>query len=308
MEEIHRRRIALLTALFEMRMHRPVNSTEEFALSLAIRDVTGEDHAATALLDPTLPAVYDRMRDPSPEMVTAMRIAGTDVGGGTSAGTAIQNLREHTREITDALATLLQGSLSGVFDGPTTVRLDFDAPMQTVDLSRIHARGDEDSIAMALSCVSSWAQAAIDVDGGRPRMVIRDEVWRQLRIPAMVRKVDSDLRLSRAMGTIQVLATHEMADFSSVGTADSAEVAIAKGLISKCAIRVLCQQDVGPLRDMRDTIGLTDSECDAIARWSGEGYLGYGLWKLGSAGGHIVKVGLSPLERQLFHTNERMAV
>ena len=139
-------------------------------------------------------------------------------------------------------------------------------------------------------------------------MVIRDEVWRQLRIPAMVRKVDSDLRLSRAQGTIQVLATHEIADFSTVGTGDSAEVAIAKSLISKCAIRVLCQQDVKPLREMRDTIGLTDSECDEIGRWSGEGFLGWGLWKVGSAGSHVVKVTLTDLERQLFHTNERMTV
>ena len=307
LDEIHRRRTALLIALFEMRLHRAVSTSEEFALSLAIRDITGQDAGTTHLIDPTLPAVYDRMRDPSPEMVQAMRIDGSHLGG-TDVAAATQNLRELTRPVTDALANLLHGSLAGVFDGPTTVELDFDGPMQTVDLSRIHARGDEDSIAMALSCVSSWAQAAIDVDGGRPRMVIRDEVWRQLRIPAMVRKVDSDLRLSRAQGTIQVLATHEIADFSTVGTGDSAEVAIAKSLISKCAIRVLCQQDVKPLREMRDTIGLTDSECDEIGRWSGEGFLGWGLWKVGSAGSHVVKVTLTDLERQLFHTNERMTV
>jgi hypothetical protein len=181
-------------------------------------------------------------------------------------------------------------------------------PMQTVDLSRIHARGDEDSIAMALSCVSSWAQAAIDVPGGPPRMVIRDEVWRQLRIPAMVRKVDADLRLSRKDGVIQVLATHELSDFESVGDAGSAEVQIAKSLISKCSIRILCQQDVEPLRRLRDTIGLTDTECDEIGRWSGEGFLGWGLWKIGSAGSHVVKVTLTATERELFHTNERMVV
>ena len=36
------------------------------------------------------------------------------------------------------------------------------------------------------------------------RFVVRDELWRAMGIPAM-RKLDADLRLSRAAGTIQVL-------------------------------------------------------------------------------------------------------
>ncbi len=74
---------------------------------------------------------------------------------------------------------------------------------------------------MTLACVSSWGQAAIDEPGGPVRLVVRDELWRAMRIPAMVRKVDSDLRLSRAQGTIQVLATHRLADFEAVGAAGS---------------------------------------------------------------------------------------
>ena len=81
--------------------------------------------------------------------------------------------------------------------------------------------GDE-TVAMILACVSSWAQAAVD-EPGPARMVVRDELWRFLRIPALVRKIDSDLRLSRAQGTIQVLATHRLADFETVGVAGAAE-------------------------------------------------------------------------------------
>ncbi len=94
--------------------------------------------------------------------------------------------------------------------------MDFDAYIQTVDLSRLDNRGD-DTVAMTLACVSSWGQAAIDAPGGPVRLVIRDELWRAMRIPAMVRKIDSDLRLSRAQGTIQLLASHRLADFEAVG-------------------------------------------------------------------------------------------
>jgi DNA-binding transcriptional LysR family regulator len=70
---------------------------------------------------------------------------------------------------------MVQGSLSGLFDGPTTVDMDFDAPIQTVDLSRLDGRGDE-TVAMTLACVSSWGQAAIDTPGGPVRAVVRDEL------------------------------------------------------------------------------------------------------------------------------------
>ena len=120
------------------------------------------------------------------------------------------------RPATDALGNMIHGWLSGLFYGPTTVRLDFAAPIQTVDLSQLNGRADE-TVAMALACVSSWGQAAIDEPGGPVRMVVRDELWRAMRVPAMIRKVDSDLRLSRAHGTIQVLATHRLADSSPPG-------------------------------------------------------------------------------------------
>jgi hypothetical protein len=129
--EIHRRRLTLLLALFEMRLHRRVTPTEEFALSLAIRDITGEVTGATTLVDPTLPQVWARLRDPSVDMVREMRIHGIDGAGpddSDASGGAVQELRERTRAITDALANLLGGSLAGVFDGPTSTRLDFDGP------------------------------------------------------------------------------------------------------------------------------------------------------------------------------------
>ena len=141
-------------------------------------------------------------------MARELRVPGHSTG----------ELREMIRPAADALGNMVRGSLSGLFDGPTTIQLDFAAPIQTVDLSRLNRRPDE-TVAMTLACVSSWGQAAVDEPGGPVRMVVRDELWRALRVPAMIRKVDSDLRLSRAQGTIQVLATHRLADFEAVGAA-----------------------------------------------------------------------------------------
>ncbi|MFG1878033.1 VirB4 family type IV secretion system protein [Sphaerisporangium sp. NPDC049003] len=296
LEEIHRRRITLLSSLLVMRLGGDLTPTEEAAVSLAIKHASGQATGATTLKDPTIPQVWQLLRDPLAEMATELRVRGQDVG----------ELREMIRRVTDALGNMVRDSLSGLFDGPTSVQLDFNAPIQTVDLSRINGRGDE-TVAMTLACVSSWGQAAIDEPGGPVRLVVRDELWRAMRVPAMIRKVDSDLRLSRAQGTIQVLATHRLADFEAVGPEGSQEVTIAKNLIASCDVRICLRQDTAPLAMTRDAIGLTDTECAHIASWSGE-QLGRAIWKIGRTASHVVQVVLTPSERRLYWTNERMAV
>jgi type IV secretory pathway VirB4 component len=296
LEEIHRRRITLLSSLLVMRLGRDLSPTEEAALSLAIRHASGEADGNTHLSDPTIPDVWALLRDPLTDMARELRVRDDDIG----------ELREMIRPVADALGNMVRGSLSGLFDGPTTVRPDFTAPIQTVDLSKIDGRGDE-TVAMTLACVSSWGQAAIDEVDGPVRLIIRDELWRAMRVPAMVRKLDSDLRLSRAQGTIQVLATHRLADFEAVGAAGSEEVSIATNLIASCDVRICLRQDTAPLAMTRDAIDLTDTECAHIASWSGE-QLGRAIWKIGRTSSHVVQTVLSPIERQLYWTNQRMAV
>ena len=62
------------------------------------------------------------LRDPLPEMADELRVRAADTG----------EMREMIRPATDALGNMVRGSLSGLFDGPTTVRPDFAAPIQTV--------------------------------------------------------------------------------------------------------------------------------------------------------------------------------
>jgi hypothetical protein len=76
-----------------------------------------------------------------------------------------------------------------------------------MDLSRLRCRGDQ-SMAVALTCLGSWSSLVTDLqDDGEIRIVVRDEVWRQMRLGLRaVQAVDSDLRLSRADKKIQILS------------------------------------------------------------------------------------------------------
>lgn len=302
--EIHRRRLVLLCSLAAMRLGRALSPTEEAAVSLAIHEASGQPEGwpgtdgagrvrgGARLVSPAIGQVWALLRDPSAAMARELRVRRDSV----------PLLREMIRPVTDALGGMVTGALAGLFDGPTTIRLDWDAPIQTVDLSRVSDRGD-DTVAMILACVSSWAQAALD-EPGPARMVVRDELWRSLRVPALVRKTDSDLRLSRALGTMQVLATHRLSDFEAVGAAGSAEAAIAAGLIASCDTRICLRQDTGPLNATREQIGLTDTECAHISSWTGR-QAGRAVWKIGRAASAVVQTVLTPAERGLFHTRRQ---
>ncbi|MFE5847480.1 type VI secretion protein [Streptomyces niveus] len=299
LQEIHRRRLTLLQALLELQLRRGLRPEETEFLDVAVREVTGELHSEYRLRMPTLPLVYDKLKDPTREMAQELRVRGDD----------IQLAREQMVSLRAALGGMITGHLGGLFDRETSIGLDWDAPIQSVDVSALEPYGDE-TVAMVLTCVSSWAQSAIDRPGGRPWLVVRDELWRQMRSggAAMVRKVDADLRLSRATGTIQLLATHRLSDFDAVGAAGSEAVAVARDLIASCETRIQLAQDTQPLALTREAIGLTDAECDLIGSW-GAGQRGRALWKVGRSGGsHAVQLVLSALEETLFGTDEKMVI
>jgi type IV secretory pathway VirB4 component len=113
--------------------------------------------------------------------------------------------------------------------------------------------------------------------------------------------------MSRNDGTIQVLATHRLSDFEAAGAAGSQEAAIASGLVASCDTRIVLRQDTGPLDDIREQIGLTDTECAHVASWSGR-QAGRAVWKIGRAHSAVVQLELTPIERELFWTSEKMAV
>ncbi|GHH25688.1 type VI secretion protein [Streptomyces rubradiris] len=299
LKEIHRRRLTLLKALLELQLRRNLRPQEEECLDVAVREVTGQLHGQTHLSVPTLPLVYDKLRDPTEAMARELRVRDGD----------IQLARERMESLRSALGGMITGHLGGLFDETTSIGLDWNAPIQSVDISALEQYGDE-TVAMVLTCVSSWAQSAIDRPGERPWIVVRDELWRQMRSggAAMVKKIDADLRLSRATGTIQLLATHRLSDFESVGAAGSEAVSIAKDLIASCETRIQLAQDTRPLAITREAIGLTDAECELIGSW-GAGQRGRALWKVGRGGGsHAVQLLLSSTEKTLFETDERMVL
>ena len=280
----------LLAALAETQGYPPT-VTDELVLSTVLRRLLGVADGSTRLSPVTIPDVVAQLADPDDELWRAARFAGR------------REFLDHTRSITDALCNLVVGPLAGLFDEPTNFTLDWDAPIQSMDLSLLRSRGDQ-AVAVALTCLGSWSSMSTDLQAdGEIRIVVRDEAWRQMRLGLRaVQAVDSDLRLSRAERKIQLLVMHKPSDLLSVGTAGSQEVAIAKDLLALCSTRILLGQSTRVADELATELALSPQELDVTNGWAME-RRGRALWKIENNPGFKIQTVLSATEQRVFDTN-----
>ncbi|WP_309111968.1 ATP-binding protein [Saccharothrix sp.] len=283
----------LLVALAEAQGYQPT-VTDEAVLSAMLRRLVGADDGYTDLRPVTIPDVQRELAQPDRGLWEATRFADR------------RQFLDTLRPITDALGNLVIGPLAGLFDQETNFTLDWDAPVQSMDLSLLRSRGDQ-AVAVALTCLGSWSSMVTDLqDDGEIRIVVRDEVWRQMRLGLRaVQAVDSDLRLSRAERKIQILVMHKPSDPLSVGAAGSQEVAIAKDLLALCSTRILFGQSTRVADELAADFALSEREQDATTGWAME-RTGRALWKIENNPGYKVQTVLSRTERQIFDTNAQL--
>ena len=265
----------VLTAIAETLLARNLRPGERVALDAAVHTVSR--HGV-----PQVGAVVAALCDPDP-------------GCSFADGTLLADRVADGREVAHGLRRLIRGDLAGMFDGPSTVDLDPDAPMVVVDLSALGS--DDTAVAVAMTCASAWLESALaghhtrtaHHTGSSPReradsavggrWVIYDEAWRLLRSPALIRRMQAQWKLSRAHGIANLLVLHRLSDLDAVGSGGSEERALAAGLLADCSTRVIYRQEPDQLSGIAAALGLTDTEralLPALPR-------GCGLWKLPGA-------------------------
>ena len=257
--------------------------------------LTGYAAGNTSLRETTIPQLWDLLRNPTEELVKACEY-----------GTTRQFLDE-TRLLRNALGELVTGTLAGLFDDHTNIEVDWRAPIQSFSLSRLDDLGDE-AVGIALLCLNSWGRGLREIaEPGDLRIVVRDEVWKQMRLGvAAVMSFDADLRLSRGMagrgGDIQFANCHKPSDLLSVGDAGSQAAMIAKDLLELADIKILGGQKPKVARELDSMLGLGPIAQDLVTGWAMQDK-GRALWCVGDAT-YKVQTVLHPLEKQLYYTNE----
>jgi hypothetical protein len=255
--------------------HVPFDPSSETAVAAVITTLTGYTSGADAMRPITIPQLWHALNNPTSELVTDCRYADR------------QHFLDQTRTVRDALGALVKGHLAGLFDAPTTIEVDWRAPIQSLSLSRLDPLGDE-AVGVALTCLNSWGRAMTQVnEPGDLRIIIRDECWKQMRLGVeAVKSLDADLRLSRTEGCVQAVIAHKPSDMYTVGDAGSQAVAIAKDLLHLCATKVLFGQDEQIGTELADLLGLAPMAEHIVTAWA-TAAKGRALWLAGS---HAAKV------------------
>ena len=286
---IFARWVVLLKALVGAR-GVPVTPADEAALTTVLSELSGWAGGGGLLKTVTIPQVHDTLSRPTEDLAAACRYA------------SVQQMIDETRQVTDALGALVRGALAGLFDAETNIGLDWSAPIQSLSLQRLDDLGDE-VVGVALACVNSWSRAQTDLRRpGEITIVVRDEVWRQMRLGiGAVQSLDADLRLSRNDGEIQILVAHKPSDLLSVGAAGSQEVAIARDMMALCDTKVMFAQDPTIAEELSVLAGLSEIARDWVSGWARQ-RTGRAVWMVGDRVFKVTTV-RTPLEIPLLDTN-----
>ncbi len=285
--EVRARRIGLMQALAETGLGRQLQPVERNAVYLALDRVSRSDASPNRRAVPLLPEVVEAMMKPTDQEARSIGLLDA------------HELAAASRDATLELRRLVVGDLAGLFDGPTTVPLDFTAPIQVVDTSRL--AGDDTAVALLMSCASAWMENAISDPGAGHRLVVYDEAWRMMRVPALVRRMQAHWKLSRAWGISNLAVIHRLSDLGAVGDEGSESVALARGLLADCSTRIVYAQETDQVDATAAALGLTDVEASLLPGLPA----GRGLWKVGRRS-FLVDHVFSEDEKQLIDTDGRM--
>jgi type IV secretory pathway VirB4 component len=283
--EVLARRNGLLASLAETALDRRLDPVERNALLVALTAASGterEEPNATLIL----PHIVDALMAPTEATAETLNM--------TSRELALES-----RNLALELRRLVFGDLAGLFDGPTTHPIDFTAPIQVLDTSRL--AGDDTAVALLMTCASAWMEAALASPGGGQRLVVYDEAWRMLRHLALVRRMQSQWKLSRALGVSNLAVVHRISDLGAVGASGSEAVALAQGLLADCSTRIVYAQESDQVDATATALGLTDVEAEQLIHLP----RGRGLWKVGRHSAIVDHI-LGDAEFSIVDTDARM--
>ena len=242
--------------------------------------------------EPTLPDVVDVLLHPTGEMADALAMD-------------VDEIANAVRPMAFALDQLCSGNLKGMFDGPTTPGLDLDAPLVVLNLRAV-LNTHTTALGILMTCATAWLQAQIEAETDErsaKRIVVVDEAWRILSSLGIGEWLQQSFKLSRGLGTQNIVVMHRLSDLRAAGAEGSREVRLAEGLLADAETKVVYAQPPDQLAQARELLGLTDTEAELLPHLR----RGWALWKVGQRS-FLVQHRLSSLEREIVDTDARMAV
>jgi hypothetical protein len=244
-------RQTLLMGLVGVVLRRDPTAIEETLLSCAVEHLDGLHDDATlvdlARLLGELPAELSNRREL--EYVDS------------------RDLSEARTQLRLGLGKLLDRSLRGMFDGPTTARIDWPSTGGVVlDLSAVF--GNSEALPLVQMAATSWLQTVMsDLSSqGRRGILVDDEVWATLASERAAKHVQARLKLCRLYGIWNLLVCHRLSDLRAQADDGTAANKIATGLLADIQTKVIFRQAPDQVADAKALLHLTDVQATLITR------------------------------------------
>lgn len=218
------------------------------------------------------------------------------------AGLHDRALRTASNPVRFALGKLLDRTLRGMFDGATTITVDWErGPGVVLDLSAVFE--DREALPLVMMAATSWLQSAMTaLHRDRRGLLVDDEVWALLENEWTVRHLQARLKLCRHRGIANIMVCHKLSDLRAQADDGTATEKVAAGLLADTQTRIIFQQAPDQVDDARSLLGLTEVEAALLPRL----VKGRALWRVGEQGAVVQHV-VSAEERAFTDTDASMA-
>lgn len=279
-EELRRQRTMFTSSLLATVLKRDLTSLEAAAIGWAVEELE------TNSKPPTLDDLKQIIAKPTRSMTK-------------QANRLQEELSREIEPLRYALERLLSQTLSGMFDGQSTVSLEPRSPGIVIELSRV--TGDSEAMAMVLVAATSWLRRFTHAAQPAKRIQVLDEAWTLLKHPNTSRYLQESMKLGRAHGVANVLVVHRLSDLRSQDDDGTASNKIASGLLADAQTRAIFRQSSDQIPDARSMLSLTSRESEILARLS----RGRAIWKVGHTTA-VVQHDVLPEEQAFCDTDARM--
>ena len=279
----------MVAALAAAVLNRELGPLEDAAVGWAIDTLT-VGPASDA--QPTLVDVVDLLATPTAEMIDKAQA---------------EDARGLAREVMDlryGLGKLLDGQLRGMFDGPSTERLDWSGRGVVIDLSAVHQ--DSAALTVVMIAATVWLQSLLAAPESAevPRRVqVLEEIWALLGSERVAKYFQSCQKLVRSYGVANISVAHRLADLGAQADDGTAAAKLAMGILADTQTQILFRQSSDQIPEITQMLGLSSYEARLLPTLA----QGHALWRVGDLTAHVHhRIGAS--EHAICETNQRIAL
>lgn len=283
-------RQVLLIGLLGLVLRRDLSNVEESMLAIAVERLDRVHRGGPAPVLADLARLLGQLPDELRRHEHLSLLSETEIASSLTA-------------LRVALVKLLEHTLRGMFDGPSTVSLDWAAgPGLTIDLSSVF--GNPDALPLVQMTTNAWlsAQMASLQHQGRRGILVEDEVWATTGTERAAKALQARLKLCRLYGIWNILVTHRLSDLRSQADDGTSASKVAAGLVADVQTKVVFRQATDELDDARRLLRLNDQTLELLPRLT----KGRALWMVAGRNAVVHHV-LGEHETVLTDTDSAMA-